>query len=235
MYNTRITITFISDWHVGSGLGDGAIADSVLNRDADGIPYIPGRAIKGALRESAWRLGLCRDRDDLKDAVKDLFGTGEEIPSGNEGKTQSESLPDKSKKRPPNEPGKIMVGQADLSPRLRSWLLCQPEMKRRIFVGDMTIIHAGTALDEYRQARDHSLRSIECGIPGLAFGSALSIDWPEMEDWLPAYLSALCAGIKSIGADRARGMGECEVRLKGMSFPVTLPETYPGFKGRKSE
>lgn len=46
-------LTFLSDWHIASGLGNAAIADSVLHKDINGLPCISGRAVKGALREGA--------------------------------------------------------------------------------------------------------------------------------------------------------------------------------------
>ncbi len=41
-----------SYWHIGSGAGGDAVADSLVNRDAQGLPTIPGRTIKGLLRDA---------------------------------------------------------------------------------------------------------------------------------------------------------------------------------------
>lgn len=199
MYSAILTVTFISDWHVGSGMGDGAIADSILTRDADGLPYIPGRAIKGALRESAWRLGLCRP--DLAGLVDPMFGTS-------------------STEKSSNESGRISAGSACLPLALRKWLLCCDPSARSSFVGDMTILRMQTALDN-RQVVPHSLRSIECGIPGLEFESSVTVN--SGEKWIEEYMHNLCAGIKSIGGDRARGLGECRVKIKGMPERIKLP------------
>lgn len=191
MFERDLFIDFLSDWHVGSGLNDGAIADSILNRDADGLPYIPGRAIKGALREGAWRLGMCRE--DLAKMERQIWGA----PS------------DES-----NVPGRIMVAGAHLPADLSAWLLSLEPEKRKVYVGDMTILRAQTKLDEAKRVVAQSLRSTECCIPGIRFISHVRIDAPDLDkSWLAAYLDAVCAAVKSMGADRARGLGYCRMHM----------------------
>ena len=191
MLETILEISFLSDWHVSSGLGDGAIADSILNRDINGIPVIPGSAIKGALREGAWRLALC-DRDKLGWLVDYVFGTA--------------CHADVS-----NHSGIITVGQGQLPDSLCDWLVANPDQRADI-VTDMTIIRQHTALDSHKMVVPHSLRSIECGIPGLVFMAPLNLLLPEgAEQWFTDWLGAVCACVKSLGADRARGMGRCKI------------------------
>jgi len=45
-------IKFHSDWHCGSGLVAGADVDALVVKDKDGLPFVPGRTIKGMLREA---------------------------------------------------------------------------------------------------------------------------------------------------------------------------------------
>lgn len=49
----KYTITFYTDWHCGSGLSSGADVDATVIRDANGLPYLPGKSLKGVLREMA--------------------------------------------------------------------------------------------------------------------------------------------------------------------------------------
>lgn len=210
----ELKIDFISDWHIGSGLGDGAIADSILNRDANGLPWIPGRAIKGALREGAWRLALCRK--DLEELVSYLWGSN-------------------SQDKISNQPGRLAVGPGKLPDDLANWLLGQDRGTRAEFVSDMTIIRKQTALDANRMVKPHSLRAIECGIPGLYFTSSLSIEASELkDDWLRPYLAAVCASVKSIGGDRARGLGRCKFSI-GASGEISLPPLCPTLNSGRSE
>ena len=52
----RYKIEFFSNWHCGSGLAAGADVDALVVKDAKGLPYVPGRTIKGLLREAASEL-----------------------------------------------------------------------------------------------------------------------------------------------------------------------------------
>lgn len=45
------TITFLSDWHAGSGLSSGAEADAVAIKDTQNLPYLPGKTFKGLLKD----------------------------------------------------------------------------------------------------------------------------------------------------------------------------------------
>lgn len=197
----KIAIEFISDWHAGSGLGDGALADSALNRDANGMPWLTGRMLKGALREGAWRLALCRE--DLKSPVYYFWGGAD-------------------------KPGKIAVGPGNLPADVADWFLRQTPGERAIYVKDMIIIRQQTALEKDGTPKAHSLRATECGIPGLVFESRVAIDESAApEAWFAAYLAAVCACVKSVGGDRARGLGNCRIRVAGQSGRISLPGPCP--------
>lgn len=191
----ELKITFLSEWQCGSGLGESHLADAVLNRDADGIPVITGRTVKGALREGAWRLSRLSGRGDLVDEMENIWGGTGEDP----------------------RPGKIFVSSASLPADVRSFLLAKHAGEERAeAVSLLTVRRSQTAL-KGGVAQKGSLRTMECGIPGLEFFATISLDVPEaQEDWYRSYLSAVCAAVKSIGADRARGLGQCRLTLTGM-------------------
>lgn len=50
--NLHYTITFYSPWHCGAGLSAGADVDVLVVKDAEGLPYVPGKTLKGLLREA---------------------------------------------------------------------------------------------------------------------------------------------------------------------------------------
>lgn len=45
-------LTFFSQWRSDAGASFGASADNSVVRDADGLPFFPGKALKGLLREA---------------------------------------------------------------------------------------------------------------------------------------------------------------------------------------
>lgn len=68
MSTIRYTIEFFSNWHCGSGLAAGADVDALVIKDKNGLPYVPGRTIKGLLREAV--SVLC----EKKDTTNIIFG-----------------------------------------------------------------------------------------------------------------------------------------------------------------
>lgn len=209
MFETTLRITFISEWHIGSGFGSGAVADAVINRDVHGIPWIPGSAIKGALREASWRLALC-DEKNLKWLTEFFFGK------------QSQSIDI-------NRPGRVFAGDGHLAPDLYDYLLEMDSLQRKECVEDMTVIRQQTELDRDKIVVPQSLRAIECGIPGLTFLASFeaSLD-PDWEPWFSGYLRAICACVKSVGGYRSRGLGRCHISpVDSGKEPVTLPGPIP--------
>lgn len=52
MSTIKYQIEFLSNWHCGSGLAAGADVDTLVIKDVNGLPYVPGRTVKGLLREA---------------------------------------------------------------------------------------------------------------------------------------------------------------------------------------
>ncbi len=57
-------IAFHSYWHCGSGLAAGADTDALVIKDQDGLPFIPGKTMKGLVRQAVEEIS-----DDLNSAV----------------------------------------------------------------------------------------------------------------------------------------------------------------------
>lgn len=49
----KIAINFFTYWHCGSGSSGGSSVDALVARDSNGLPYIPGKTLKGHIREMA--------------------------------------------------------------------------------------------------------------------------------------------------------------------------------------
>ena len=45
-------LTFFTDWHCGSGLAAGADVDTLVVKDKNGLPFVPGKTLKGLIREA---------------------------------------------------------------------------------------------------------------------------------------------------------------------------------------
>lgn len=78
MKNIHYTITFHSYWHCGSGLAAGADVDALVVKDKDGMPYIPGKTIKGLVREAVDEMLTMRDVTEASRGYLSLFGNFDE-------------------------------------------------------------------------------------------------------------------------------------------------------------
>ena len=70
----RYKIKFYTYWHCGSGLSAGSSNDAMVVRDGKGLPFVPGRTIKGHLREMAELL-------DDNNFIQTCFGEADDKPS----------------------------------------------------------------------------------------------------------------------------------------------------------
>ena len=52
MSNLTLKIQFFSPWHCGSGLSAGADTDALVIKNPQGLPVVPGKTIKGLVREA---------------------------------------------------------------------------------------------------------------------------------------------------------------------------------------
>ncbi len=65
-------IKFYNDWHCGSGLAAGADVDLLVIKDKNNLPFVPGKTMKGLLREAATDI-ICFRKEDEK-LLDSLFG-----------------------------------------------------------------------------------------------------------------------------------------------------------------
>lgn len=71
----KYCINFLSYWHCGSGLSGGAATDATVIKDSNNLPFVPGKTMKGLVRESVEELAKY---DNNIDCELLLNGLGEE-------------------------------------------------------------------------------------------------------------------------------------------------------------
>lgn len=79
----KYRIEMMSEWHVGSGLDAGADADALVLKDEIKLPYIPGKTIKGLLKDSLSE--ICTVKSEYTDLVNQVFGFKNKEESSTEG------------------------------------------------------------------------------------------------------------------------------------------------------
>lgn len=187
------SIAFSSFWHTGSGLSSGVGANTLVIKDDNGLPFIPGRTLKGLLRDAAENLHEINPDRIPADFLERIFGRSDEERST--GKPEQISGYDA---------GGCFFGNAGLSEELQKKI---PDQRKPLLFTTL----ASTAIDKKGQAEDHTLRHLEATIPLTLY--AYIDRFPNS----PADLNRLqdCfKWIKRIGYNRNRGLGRCQFTLQ---------------------
>lgn len=69
-------LTFLSDWHCGSGLSGGAEADAIVIKDELNLPYVPGKSIKGLIRDALLEISDV-NFSLSRESISSILGTAE--------------------------------------------------------------------------------------------------------------------------------------------------------------
>jgi CRISPR/Cas system CSM-associated protein Csm3 (group 7 of RAMP superfamily) len=155
------TITFLSDWHAGSGLSSGADADAVVIKDKSNLPYLPGKTIKGLLKDVF---------EDFKEVQPDLI-------ESNLIKNHFGEYNEKEKK---SDKGSLFFSNAEL---------CDTE-KREISSEITEFLYrniASTQIDEKGVAKNSSLRTMEVCIPVVLHGHIEGIEAKDIPVFVQAF------------------------------------------------
>jgi CRISPR/Cas system CSM-associated protein Csm3 (group 7 of RAMP superfamily) len=221
--NARLLIAFHDFWHCGTGSGSGAESDAVVVRDRLGLPMVPGRTIKGMFRT----------------ALETLEYLGQITPGTVEVLLGSRGAPMSTRTDMPSEavlpvrgtrPGRLAFDDGLLNAQLRAAFAAgelasdEAALRNTLFVKTAT-----TAIDAVTGiAANRTLRVIEVAVPlemeahvsllpnkgfGHAFGSILpEADYEQaiVDRWLDT-LSDAASLIGTLGAQRTRGFGRCQL------------------------
>lgn len=181
--NLHYSIQFYSYWHCGSGLSSGADADALVIKDKNGLPFVPGKTIKGLLREVVEEYSIFAES-----TIQKLFGTRVE---------DGESC-DKQ-----HMPGCAFFSNACLLPNVANIIL-SGNLQMYLY-SKLT----STAIDEETgTAKDFSLRTIEVALPCTLYGEIVNVD----EECAEVVGRALKM-IKRLGLQRNRGLGRCDINI----------------------
>lgn len=196
----KYTITFLEYWQVSSGLGIGSAADSECLKDRYGLPYIPGKTLKGLWRDAFIWSGANNDN------IAHYFGKDAEE-KGKDAKiseTQNDpiiTLQDKN-----SEPGRARWSNATLSSALIHELKDKNELKAQLYTSVTS-----TAINENGIAKAKSLRTAQVCLPIALLGE---IVLPDSEDNAADLFIKAAPWLRRLGMGRNRGFGRCIVKIE---------------------
>jgi hypothetical protein len=208
----NVVFDVLTYWQVGSGLGEEASADSVVARDEAGLPFLPGRTVKGLLRNATDLAGVPQER------IERWFGSAN---GGLTGPLDAETDVRLEQSRFTTRPGVLWFGSARLPDAWRHWSRGlaatgddEPgeEMGRMIEArGALFRFVASTSIDAEGVARDKTLRVAEVAVP-MRLRSR--IEGPaDDRQWVEDVAAALPL-LRAIGTRRHRGYGRVRCSLE---------------------
>lgn len=208
-YSGQLTVSFLSEWHCGTGAGKHGGIDRSIALDDEGLPYVPGRTLKGLWRDACERVGYALDDGrpgDWSRLARRLFG--DPALAAEKGES-SRSL--------------VHVRDAHLPAAWRERLFFgRHEGEADVLVPGLRVTRAGAAISkESGTAEPDHLRLIEFARCGLGVEAAFQVDAPK--HWAIDLL--LAAGLQELtvlGGHRRRGAGRCRVTTDAFGHLAAL-------------
>lgn len=191
-YTLRITL--LSDTLIGHAEGFGAAIDKDSVFDEVGLPFIPGKRIKGLLREQADLLDKHRTPSNYERSFSDIvFGLSGKTETNSESMTVSNfTLPEYKKNR-----------------STLAYLIEKNEVSRSEIQEYFTSLRMMTSIDENGIAKPTSLRTFRVLKKGLVFQGEISFEERYAGD-----LQKVVALTRRLGSSRNRGLGHITCSLE---------------------
>ncbi len=137
MREWSLTVEILEYWHAGSGRSRGPVVDSEPVKTPAGLPYLPGKTLRGLVREGVHQAEEAGHHAVPAGTVARLFGK-------------------------PQQEGSLRFSDATLGKELEAWVATDPEARCEVLFRrlGMTAIEGRTG-----QAADETLRFVEVSIP----------------------------------------------------------------------
>lgn len=189
--NITFDILLLSDTCCGNGTGNGGNVDVCACFDEGGLPIIPGRRLKGLLKEKSAL--LAENGFTAKNGKTVTMADVEGLFGGDGGKAARLEVYDARLK-----------GADEISAELKGKF--NPKEISQVFTQE----RYQTAIDKNGIAKDGSLRTIETVLKNTEFSGLIKItDATEVDAEI---MESSLKLLRNIGMDKSRGLGEIECR-----------------------
>ena len=195
MKEIAYNLTIHAPWHCGSGLSAGADLDAVVLRDENRLPIVPGKTIKGLIREAAYTISALNDDKNRMNVIDKAFGIGADEALEKMGNNETEcNIPYQ---------GELFFMNCEL-PRTTQVQICASGLQDYLYID-----RASTAINAEGIAENASLRKVEAVVPCTLEGRILQVN----DEIYPLLCQAL-KYVKRLGQNRNRGWGRCDFIIK---------------------
>jgi len=173
--------------------------------DRHGLPYLPGKTLRGLLHDGFFRLETWGSCPELlaKGITEVFFGSGAFEGDGEDAVPREETTP-----------GCIYVSNATLPANVAAWLAGEDgaAYRSRLFRE-----HFSTAINENGVAEQKSLRGLQVTVPLQLHACISVLDETRIPKHWKKTVSAVLPLLRCAGAHRSRGFGRCSITVEGMN------------------
>ncbi|HEX4613497.1 MAG TPA: RAMP superfamily CRISPR-associated protein [Urbifossiella sp.] len=196
----------LSDWHVGAGFGRPENVDRLLLRDADDLPFLPAKTIRGMWRDAAERLAT---------ALGPGWGAIVDVVFGDQ--------PAQNRAAEMNRPREtaLVVTPARLPVRLREKVKTSPALRQAV-----AFVKPGVMIDPASgRAKDDFLRFEEVARAGAVLTATATFDPVRAGPAADAAEKLALAATRlltRIGGKRRRGNGRCALTVTNADVDAAI-------------
>ena len=180
-------------WHAGSGRGTGSLVDAVVVKDVRGLPILPGRTVKGLVREAVFKMedwGLLKPLG----VTEALFGSATHFGDIHPNDTVA---------------GLFGFGNATLPAAIQPWL--GHEENKAVLQALFGELHSTRIGAQTGRAKNQSLRAMEVTVP-LKLYAPVTLQGENGDHW--NILESALPLVRGLGQSRHRGLGRVHVTLR---------------------
>ncbi|MBU7600228.1 hypothetical protein JGS22_021985 [Streptomyces sp. P38-E01] len=220
----RVTAHMLGDWQIGSGAGRHGSVDRGVQRDDDGLPFVPAKTLVGVWRDACEKAARALDGSGSGSAwqawVEFLFGSQPVL--------QERGVVSGDGTLGPPRPAALWVDSLHYPPVVRESVRGRP-----LLASAAVYIRPGVVIDPISgRAEDELLRMEERARGGvdLSGQAELNVSGAVLseEQWAcaGALLDAGARLLEALGGKRRRGAGRCRLEVAG------LPADWRWLEGR---
>ncbi|HIK42617.1 RAMP superfamily CRISPR-associated protein [Thermoleptolyngbya sp. M55_K2018_002] len=206
----QLTITMQSDWHVGAGAGRRGDIDRLIQRDTDGLPYLPAKTLTGIWRDAC---ELIANGLDSAGGTSTSWNQWVDFLFGDQPAIANAALSTAP------QPAALSIRAAHLPKSLRNLLKHRAKASNpahQALQSAFTFIKPGISIDDRGCAKEDFLRFEEMA----RIGAVLTADCellaalnPEQQQAACTLLAAGATVVERLGGKRRRGAGRCEFKI----------------------
>ncbi|WP_406350944.1 RAMP superfamily CRISPR-associated protein [Streptomyces sp. NBC_01635] len=219
MTGLTVTVTMLGDWHVGTGAGRHGLVDRSVQRDADGLPYIPAKTLAGV-----WRDGCEAAAHALDGGTPGPWHAWVEYLFGSQPALEARGVLPPSGDGAPRSAA-LQVDSLHYSPAVVAALRGPVRHGLRAAA---VFLKPGVALDPHTgHVREGMLRFEEMARGGVRLvGRAELTGFEDLDAHRRGCAAALLAAgarlVEGLGGKRRRGAGRCRIDFTGVDVDLDL-------------